>query len=147
MFVSRTKYGAPLVAAPIEFVLEKNSTLLMTPLGSCASARTANSAGAMKTVPLVGLRILTVGAVVSVTLTVWLHWELLPQASIARQVRVALKVFPHAAFVTVLTMEMVVALHRSVAIGGSKSQALPCSTALLALQLMTGAVMSTTVTV
>jgi hypothetical protein len=88
-----------------------------------------------------------VGAVVSVTLTVWLHWALLPQPSIALQVRVALKVFPHAALVTVLTMEMVVALHLSVAIGGSKSQALPCSTALLALQLITGAVMSTTLTV
>src|SRR2546428_12451072 len=111
MFVIRTKYGAPLVAAPIEFALEKNSTLLMTPSVSCASARIVNSAGAMKTVPLVGLRILTVGAVVSVTLTVWLHWALLPQPSIALQVRVALNVFPHAAFVTVLTFEMVVALH------------------------------------
>src|SRR5438094_6981264 len=141
------KYGASLVASPSLFVLEKNSTLPMTPLASCASARIVNSAGAMKTVPLVGLMILTVGAVVSVTLTVWLHWALLPQASIALQMRVALKVFPHAAFVTVLTIEMVVALHLSLATGGSKSQALPCSTALLALQLMTGAVMSRTLTV
>src|SRR5207249_10337112 len=102
------KYGASLVASPILFVLEKNSTLRMTPLASCASARIVNSAGAMKTVPLVGLMILTVGGVVSVTLTVWLHWALLPQASAAIQVRVALKVFPQPAFVMVLAMVLIV---------------------------------------
>src|SRR5947208_16929112 len=43
------------------------------------------------TVLLVLLQLMT-GAVVSMTLTVWLHWALLPQASVAAQVRVAAKV-------------------------------------------------------
>src|SRR5437879_12401000 len=45
------------------------------------------------TVLLVLLQLM-IGAVVSTTLTVWLHWALLPQASVAAQVRVASKVFP-----------------------------------------------------
>src|SRR5437016_774517 len=45
------------------------------------------------TVLLVLLQLM-IGAVVSMTWTVWLHWALLPQASVAAQVRVASKVFP-----------------------------------------------------
>jgi len=45
------------------------------------------------TVLLVLLQLMT-GAVVSMTLTVWLHWALLPQVSVAAQVRVASKVLP-----------------------------------------------------
>ena len=49
-----------------------------------------------------------VGAVVSTTITVWLHVALLLQASLACQVRVASKVLPQwlAVFVTVLTIVM-----------------------------------------
>ena len=46
------------------------------------------------------------GAVVSTTFTVWLHAFVLPQASVAFQVRVALKVLPHAALVAVPTIVM-----------------------------------------
>src|SRR2546426_36256 len=91
------------------------------------------------------------GAVVSTTVTVWLHWAVLVQASVACQVRVASKVLPQwpAVLVTVLRMVMVAVSLLSVAVGGSKVQALPNCTVLLVLlvQFMTGAVVSTTVTV
>jgi len=45
------------------------------------------------TVLLVLLQLMT-GAVVSMTLTVWLHWALLPHGSVAAQVRVASMVLP-----------------------------------------------------
>src|SRR5437660_1531953 len=44
------------------------------------------------------------GGVVSTTVTVWLQVLLLPQASVALQVRVAAKPFPQVAFVVVPTM-------------------------------------------
>src|SRR5580765_7042264 len=66
---------------------------------------------------------LMIGGVVSATFTVWLHWALLPQASVAAQVRVTSKVSPQCPrkFVVVLmtVMAMFVPL-LSVAIGGSK---------------------------
>src|SRR3989442_7706135 len=67
------------------------------------------------------------GAVVSTTVTVWLHWGLLVQASVACQVRVASKVLPQwpAVLVTVLRMVMVAVSLLSVAVGGSKVQARP----------------------
>jgi hypothetical protein len=40
--------------------------------------------------------------VVSTTFTVWLHWALLPQESVAAQVRVASKVMPQWAVVLVM---------------------------------------------
>ena len=49
-----------------------------------------------------------VGAVVSVTTTIWLHCENVPQSLMACQVRVAMNVFPHVALVMVLTMFTVV---------------------------------------
>src|SRR6266700_66418 len=102
------------------------------------------------TVLLVLLQLMT-GAVVSMTLTVWLHWALLPQASVAAQVRVASKVLPQcpAVLVTVLTIVMTMLVPPlSVAVGASKLQAAPsCTVLLVLLQLMTGAVVSTTLTV
>src|SRR2546428_6368896 len=91
------------------------------------------------------------GAVVSTTVTVWLHWALLAQASVACQVRVASKVLPQwpAVLVTVLRMVMVAVPLLSVAVGVSKVQALPDCTVLLVLRVQSipGAVVSTTVTV
>src|SRR5213594_94714 len=102
------------------------------------------------TVLLVVLQLIT-GAVVSMTLTVWLHWALLPQASVAAQVRVASKVLPQwpAVLVTVLTTVMArLVPPLSVAVGASKLQASPsCTVLLVLLQLMTGAVVSMTLTV
>src|SRR4030095_4794826 len=75
---------------------------------------------------------------------------LLPQASVADQVRVASKVVPQCpvTLVTVLTIVMVLLPLLSVAVGASKVQATPCSTVLLVLlQVMIGVVLSTTVTV
>src|SRR6266700_2568815 len=99
---------------------------------------------------LVLLQLMT-GAVVSMTLTVWLHWALLPQASVAAHVRVASKVLPQwpAVLVTVptiVTLRLLPLL--SVAVGGSKLQVVPTCTILLVLvQLMTGAVEPLTLTV
>src|SRR6267143_1926122 len=79
------------------------------------------------TVLLVLLQLMT-GAVVSMTLTVWLHWALLPQASVAAQVRVASKVLPQwpAVLVTVLTTVMArLVPPLSVAVGRSKLQGAP----------------------
>jgi hypothetical protein len=71
----------------------------------------------------------------------------LPQASVATHVRVAVNVLPQAALVMVLKMEMLFVPQLSVAVGTSKLQALPASTVLFAAQVMTGVVVSTTVTV
>src|SRR5256885_7627608 len=48
------------------------------------------------------------GAVVSTTVTVWLHWALLVQASTACQVRVASKVLPQWPAVLVKVVRMVI---------------------------------------
>src|SRR5262245_33155084 len=87
-----------------------------------------------------------VGLVVSTTVTFWLHSAVLPQASVARQVRVASKVFPQwpALFVTVLRMVMVTVPQVSVALGGSKLHALVHSTDLLPSQVIAGLVVLTT---
>src|SRR5262245_9772058 len=140
-------YGASFVHWPSLVPPRKNSTLATLPFGSWASATIVKFAGAMKISPLAGSTMVTVGGVVSPTLTVWLHWALLPQASVATQVRVAAKEPPQAAFVTVLRMDIVTALQESVAVGASKLQALPCWAFLLAAQVIVGGVMSTTVTV
>src|SRR5437867_3274050 len=91
-----------------------------------------------------------VGAVLSSTRTVWLHSTLsLPQASVAFHVRVALKVLPQwpVVLVIVLTMLMVTLPQVSLAVGGSKSHALPHSAVLSGLQAMVGGVVSSTCTV
>src|SRR6266568_2322826 len=89
-----------------------------------------------------------VGLVVSTTVTFWLQSAVLPQASVARQVRVASKVLPQwpAVLVTVLRMVMVALPQVSLAVGASKDQALVHSTVLLGTQVMVGGVVSTTVT-
>src|SRR6266571_3550497 len=91
---------------------------------------------------------LMVGGVWSSTVTVWLHSAVLPQASVARHVRVVSKVLPQwpAVLVTVLRMVMVTAPQVSLAVGASKSQVLLHSTVLLGTQVMVGLVVSTTVT-
>src|SRR5438034_5854542 len=122
---------------------------LVPPL-SVAVGRSKLQAAPSCTVLLVLLQLMT-GAVVSMTLTVWLHWALLPQASVAAQVRVAAKVLPQwpAVLVTVLTTVMAMLVPPlSVAVGGSKLQAVPsCTVLLVLLQLMTGGMVSMTLTV
>src|SRR2546425_3862489 len=90
-----------------------------------------------------------VGVVGSTTVTVWLHSAVLPQASVARHVRVASKVLPQwpVRLVTVPTMVMVTLPQASLAVGALKDQALPHSTVLLGTQVMVGLVVSTTVMV
>src|SRR5439155_5223443 len=89
-----------------------------------------------------------VGLVVSTTVTFWLQSAVLPQASVARQVRVASKVLPQwpAVLVTVLRMVMVALPQVSLAVGALKDQALVHSTVLSRTQMMVGLVLSTTVT-
>src|SRR2546425_12795028 len=68
--------------------------------------------------------------------------SVLPQASVARQVRVASKVFPQwpVMLVTVPRMVIVTLPQASLALGASKDQALVHSTDLLGTQLMVGGV-------
>src|SRR6184192_1129233 len=74
-----------------------------------------------------------VGLVVSCTVTFWLHSAVLPQASVARQVRVASRVFPQwpVMLVTVPRMVIVTLPQVSLAVGASKDQVLAHSTVLL----------------
>src|SRR5881296_4761269 len=74
-----------------------------------------------------------VGLVVSCTFTFWLHSAKLPQASVARQVRVASKVLPQCPvrLVTVPRMVMVTLPQVALAAGVSKVQLLVHSTVLL----------------
>src|SRR5437773_8896055 len=89
-----------------------------------------------------------VGGVVSTTVTFWLQSAVLPQASVARQVRVASKVLPQwpAGLVTVLRMVMVALPQVSLAVGALNDQALVHSTVLSGTQMMVGLVLSSTVT-
>src|SRR5260370_41963926 len=89
---------------------------------SVAVGRSKVQAAPSCAVLLVLLQLMT-GAVVSMTLTVWLHWALLPQEAVAAQVRGASKVLPQcpAVLVTVLTTVMVrLVPPLSVAVGASK---------------------------
>ena len=83
-----------------------------------------------------------VGAVWSSTVTVWLQSAVLPQESVARQVRVASKVFPQwpVVLVVVLRRAMVAPPQVSLAVGASKFQRLVHSTVLFATQTIAGAV-------
>src|SRR5439155_93452 len=95
------------------------------------------AAGALKVqeVPhsgfLSGAQVMT-GSVVSTMVTVWLHMAVLPQASVACQVRVASNVEPQWPVVLVAVLKMVIvgAPQLSVALGASKVQAAPHSTVL-----------------
>jgi len=95
---------------------------------------------------LSGLQV-RLGAVVSTTVTVWLHWATFPHASVALQVRVALRVCPHNPLVSVLKIVTTFVPPTSVALGASKLQASPHSTVLSGAQVSVGAVVSLTVTV
>src|SRR5207249_11806967 len=90
---------------------------------------------------------LMVGAVRSWTETVWLHSAVLPQASVARHVRVASNVLPQwpVRLVTVLRMVMVALPQVSVGVGVAKGQGLVHSTGLFGTQVMVGGVWSSTV--
>src|SRR6266704_393936 len=96
---------------------------------------------------LLGTQVM-LGGVWSSTVTFWLHSAVLPQASVARQVRVASKVLPQwpVRLVTVLRMVMVAVPQVSLAVGGSKFQVLVHSTVLLGTQVMVGGVWSSAVT-
>src|SRR5438445_5555980 len=108
--------------------------MVLLPLLSVAFPARRSSDLACSTVLLVLLQVIT-GAVVSNTVTFWLHWAKLPQASVDCQVRIASKVVPQwpVTLVTVLTTEIVLLALLSLAVGGSKLQAVPCSTVLLVL--------------
>src|SRR5205809_7002862 len=73
-----------------------------------------------------------VGWVGSSTVTFWLQSAVLPQASVARQVRVASKVLPQCPvkLVTVLRMLIVALPQVSLAVGASNDQVLAHSTVL-----------------
>jgi len=71
----------------------------------------------------------------------------LPHASVARHVRVAVNVFPHVAFVTVLITAMLFVPQVSLALGASNVHGTVHSTVLLVGQVIEGGVVSTTVTV
>ncbi len=90
------------------------------------------------------------GGVVSTTVMVWLQVEMFVQESVARQVRVAVKLLPQkpAVFVTVLTTAMTtfVPSQMSLAIGGVNTHGVPHSTMRLPAQVRLGGVVSTTVT-
>src|SRR6266550_5242274 len=120
-------------------VLSTVMVMFVPPLSVAVGASKVQGAPSC-TVLLVLLQLMT-GAVVSMTLTVWLHWALLPQASVAAQVRVASKVLPQwpVVLVTVLTTVMArLVPPLSVAVGASKLQAAPsCTVVLVLLQLLT----------
>src|SRR6266478_6052567 len=101
--------------------------MVALPLLSVAVGASKVEPVASSTDLLVLLQVIT-GAVVSTTVTFWLQEALLPQASVACQVRVASKVLPQrpAMLVTVLTIVMVALPLLSVAVGASKVQAAPC---------------------
>src|SRR5437667_11326614 len=92
------------------------------------------------TVLFVLLQLMT-GAVVSMTLTVWLHWALLPQASVAAQVREIGRAScrERAELVAVLTAVIAMLVPPlSVAVGVSKLEVdQSCTVLLVLLQLMT----------
>src|SRR5438477_5431480 len=85
---------------------------------------------------LLGTQVM-VGGVWSSTVTFWLQSAVLPQASVARHVRVASKVLPQwpAVLGRVSRMTMVTLPQASLAVGGSKDQVRVHSTGLLATQV------------
>src|SRR5947207_9424760 len=106
---------------------------MLVPLLSVAVGRSTLFAYTTLFRSLVLLQLMT-GTVVSMTLTVWLHWALLPQASVAAQVRVASKELPRrcAELGPALTTEAALFVPPlSVAVGASKLQAAPSWTVLL----------------
>src|SRR5712691_5535264 len=122
--------------------------MVLLPLLSVAVGASKVQAAPSSIVLFVLLQVIT-GAVVSTTVTFWLQKALLPQRSVACQIRVASKVVPQwpVVLVTVLTIVIVLVPLLSVAVGASKVQAAPNSTVLFVLlQVITGAEVSRTVT-
>jgi len=88
------------------------------------------------------------GGVASVDEIIWLHIAEFPQASVAFQVRTAVKLWPQPRLVNVLTIETATAPSQlSVAVGGVKDHAAPHSTEVSAAQVKTGGVASVAETV
>src|SRR5437667_3530 len=106
---------------PAVLVTVLRMVIVAVPLLSVAVGRSKVQALPNCTVLLVLLVQSITGAVVSTTVTVWLHRALLLQASVACQVRVASKVLPQwpAVLVTVLRMVMVAVPLLSIALGAS----------------------------
>src|SRR5258706_7515503 len=88
------------------------------------------------------------GLVVSTIVPFWLHSLKLLQSSVAREVRVASKVFPQwpFRFVVVLTVVRLTFPQVSLAVGGSKSHGTVHSMVLSATHEIAGFVVSTMVT-
>src|SRR3989442_12217403 len=86
---------------------------------------------------LLGTQVM-VGGVVSSTVTFWLQSAVLPQASVARHVRVASKMFPPCPDMLVLALKVALPTlpQVSLAVGASKSQVLVHSTVLLGTQVI-----------
>src|SRR5260370_5888725 len=108
--------------------------MVALPLVSVAVGASNVQAVPCSTVLFVLLHVMT-GAVVSTTVTFWLQELLLPQASVACQVRVASKVLPQwpVTLVTVLRIVIVALPLFSVSLGASKVHAEPGSALLLVL--------------
>jgi hypothetical protein len=82
------------------------------------------------------------GGTQDTTVTVWLHVLVLPQRSVAVQVRVM--ICGQTPLVTVVKVSVtLVPLQMSLAMGASKLQAVPQGKVLLVAQVMTGGVVST----
>src|SRR6266581_4340395 len=125
---------------PVLFVTVLRMVIVALPQVSLAFGASKDQALVHSTV-LLGTQVM-VGGVVSSTVTFWLQSAVLPQASVARHVRVASKVFPQCPvrLVRVLTIVMVTSPHVSLAVGASKSQVLVHSTVLLGTQVIVGGV-------
>src|SRR5258707_3508550 len=97
--------------------------MVLVPLLSVAVGASKVQAAPCSTVLLVLLHVMT-GAVVSTTVTFWLQELLLPQASVACQVRVASKVLPQrpVALATELRILIMPLRLLSVAVGSSQVQ-------------------------
>ena len=128
------------------FVTVLTIVIVLVPFTSLAVGASKIQEVPNSTVLLVLLQVIT-GAVVSVTITVWLQRLKFPQGSVACHVRVASNVAPQCPLVLVTVLTMVMAMFvplMSLAVGALKVQAAPNSTVLLVLlQLITGAVVST----
>src|SRR5437588_12763586 len=110
------------------------------PKVSLAVVESTDQALVLSTV-LLGTQVL-VGVLSRRSSDLWLQSAVLPQASVARQVRVASKVLPQGRerVVTVPRMVMVALPQVSLAVGALKDQALGHSTVLLGTQVMVGGV-------
>src|SRR5437764_2121252 len=105
--------------------------MMALPLLPVAVGASEVHAAPCSSVLLVLLHVIT-GAVVSTTVTFWLQELLLPQASVACQVRVASRVLPQwpITFVIVLRIVIVALPLLSVAVGRSSTRAKPSYTCI-----------------